>query len=206
MVTHVGAAKGMIALINGGQDCASTTVRKLMSQHIYGIIEHHRPDRVLRLQRDVLDRVIRTVAQLLSDADAGARSARLESYLLQLLFAVVRFYARASLQYLALEEEFDGIAEKVLSQKDYNTVAKNLVSIKSKVHAHCSYQINPFFRVLASLLLTHPLLNPGAAPSPPPPMPPSCRHLLATPPKEAPSVPPSQGRVSLWRLLLPIHL
>ena len=83
MVTHVGAAKGMIALINGGQDCASTTVRKLMSQHIYGIIEHHRPDRVLRLQRDVLDRVIRTVAQLLSDADAGARSARLESYLLR---------------------------------------------------------------------------------------------------------------------------
>ena len=73
MVTHVSAARGLVALINGGQDCASTTVRKLMSQHIYGIIEQNGADRILRLQRDVLDRVIRAVAQLLSDADAGAR-------------------------------------------------------------------------------------------------------------------------------------
>lgn len=73
MVTHVSPGKGLVALINAGQDTAGTVVRKLMSQHIYGIIEQNGADRILRLQRDVMERLLRTVAQLLCDADAGAR-------------------------------------------------------------------------------------------------------------------------------------
>lgn len=116
MINNVSHCRSLPALINGGASNANTTVRRNVSMLVCAAVEHCTPSRFLRSHRDILEKTMMAVAQLLSDADPGAR-----------------YFARKTLyQFLSLPE-FEQQAVRVLSTSHQMKVQGVMDTLRTKV-------------------------------------------------------------------------
>ncbi len=74
MMSWINPSKCTCSLLNGGLGNGNNTVRRLMVQCLWTMIEHHGTDKMLKqLPHEVLEKLLNAVIGLLTDADAGTR-------------------------------------------------------------------------------------------------------------------------------------
>ena len=73
MCIRTSPAKCLQSLMNGGLTHGSQLIRRQVAQFMCATVEHNGAAKIVRLPRDVLDRVINATSSLLGDADPLAR-------------------------------------------------------------------------------------------------------------------------------------
>ncbi|XP_019850510.1 PREDICTED: crescerin-1-like [Amphimedon queenslandica] len=111
----VSPAKCLQGLMNGGLSHGSQLIRRQVAQFMCVTVEVHGAAKIVRLPRDVLDRVINATAILLGDADPLAR-----------------YQARKMLNMLYSCPEFDELARKALNDHQYAKIKETAEHIKVK--------------------------------------------------------------------------
>lgn len=116
MVRSVSHCRSLPALINGGASNASAIVHKNVSMLICETVEYWTPTRFLRSPHDILEKTMTAVAQLLSDADPGAR-----------------YFARKTLYQFLSESEFEQRTIRLLSISHQMKVRDMMDTLRRKV-------------------------------------------------------------------------
>ncbi|ESP02820.1 hypothetical protein LOTGIDRAFT_212335 [Lottia gigantea] len=115
MVDNVSPAKALTALISGGAEHKSSSVRKMTAQFLVEMCERMGPGRVLSGVKDITDKVLPTAAKLMQDGSPETR-----------------YYGRKIFYNLMSHPDFDKMLNKHVNSSTLRNIQENLDALKQK--------------------------------------------------------------------------
>ncbi len=127
------------SLLNGGMGHNNNSIRRLMTQCLCCVIEHHGPDKLLtQLPRDVIERYLSAIITLSTDADVGTRYIQymctgMTPIITSIIIIIIRYHARRSVKEFCCHPEFESYAAKFLSKPQFAKIKDIIETLRTKV-------------------------------------------------------------------------